>query len=61
MKKYQDLLISALRQVLYCILVPYYWLEMSVNPYVKTPRIPKICIIGSVALIALGYILAKIF
>ena len=61
MEKYQDLLIAVFRRILHYILVPYYWLETAVNPYVNThPTIPKHCLILSVVLIALGYLLAKL-
>jgi len=60
MEKYQDLLIAVFRRILHYILVPYYWLETALNPYVTTyPRIPMHCLILTVALVTLGYMLAK--
>lgn len=61
MEKYQELLIAVFRKILHYILVPYYWFETAVNPYITTyPKIPKHCLILSVVLITLGYMLAKL-
>ena len=50
-------------KISHSVLVGYYYLEKQFNEYIK-PKLQKMsakCWIGTVALIALGYLLAKIF
>jgi hypothetical protein len=63
MEKIKEKILFAIDQAVHWILVVYYWLEKHFNEYV-VPKMRKMsakCWVGTVALITLGYVLAKMF